>query len=516
MHVTDVSSDASRRAVLSGSLAALALAVAGCSRAAGGGPASAERLTVGIPADIVPANLLRQVAVNFPVRSLVFDTLVGLDRRSREIVPRVATSWRWNTDRTKLTVTLRDNVRFHDGRPFGPKDVQFAIRTAADPANGSQVAAIAGHLKSVDQTGDHEVTFTLTSPIANFLDLLLVTPLVDARTISGVKTAKQVVGTGPFAWKSWTPGNRVELTRNPHYWKSGRPYPESVTLRVFTQAQALTAALRADEIDAAYQMIPRDAALFAKDDRYEVFSTAPTFTDWYLGVNVSVPPFTDVRVRQAIAWAVDRERIARQVFSGFGTASCLPALDTFPGLTTADNTRYSHDPVKAWQLLHAAGAVGKTVPIVANGNNKTAMEILNIVQYNLEGAGLKVTPTALDAAAYQGQVQKAAIRGLWIGPVDLASISIATLALGNPPFKVKGNSSHVTDPAYAKLAGSVVNASTDQARAAANRAYMDYVLDQAFHLTLVHGYYVAVVRKPLSGVTTTGTSDLDLAAVRAA
>jgi len=503
----------SRRVFLGGSVAMAAVALAGCRKAAGGG-GTAGRLTVGIPSDVVPANLLRQVAVNFPVRALVFDTLVMLDKQTRRVLPHLATAWSWNSDQTELKVQLRNDVKFHTGRPFGPKDVQFSIKTAADVANGSPVAAITRYIKSVGQTGPAEVTFTLTSAVGNFLDLLLLTPIVDSETIGELKSGKKVVGTGPFVWKSWVPGTRLDLAKNPAYWNHGEPYADRVVLRVFTQSSALAAALRSGQVDMAHQIVPRDAAAFLKDGSYQVISTKPTYTDWYVGVNVTVDPFTDVRVRQAAAWALDRERIARQVFAGMGTASCLPALDTFPGLTAADNTHYGHDPAKARRLLAAVGKSLPVVPLVANGNNPTAMSILNIVQYDLEAVGFKIRPNALDSATYQSQVQKAAVRGLWVGPLDTESVSIATVAMGNPPFAVKGNTSHVSDPAYAKLVAAVIKAATGAEKAKANRAYMDYVLDQAFHLTLTHGYYVAVMKKGLSGVATTGTSDLDLSGAR--
>lgn len=517
MNGTDSVSSPSRRAFLGGSLAVAALVVAGCTKAAGntgGGSGSQRVVTVGLPSDVVLSNLLRQVAVNFPVHALVFDTLVSLDNQSRKVVPRVARSWSWNTDYTVLKMTLRSDVKFHTGRVLGPQDVLFSVKQVQDPANGAQIQAVASYITSAVQSGPHEVTFTLKSPLSDFIDMFLMMPLIDDKTFSGLASGTKVVGTGPFKWDSWTPGTQLQLSRNAGYWEAGEPRLDTVTMKIYSQSQALLAALQSAEIDMSYMMLPRDAATFANKPGYTTVTTSPTFTDWYLGVNVTAEPFTDVRVRQAVAWAIDRDRIASQVFSGFGTASCVPALPSFPGLSGADTSYYTYDPAKAKQLLSQAGKQNPAITILANSAVPTQSAILTIVQNNLEAVGFKVTPSLLDSASYQKQVQSSTVQGMWVGPVDATAISLPLTALITTPLKAGKNTSHVTDPAYKKLAQEVITAGPAQ-QPAANRAYISYLLDQAFHLTVVHGYYMAVVRSTVSGVTTTGTAELDLASASA-
>lgn len=513
---TESASSPSRRVFLSGSVALAALVAAGCSKATDSTSGSGSRgsgVTVGIPSDVVPSNLLRSIAVNFPVHALVFDTLVALDDQSRQIVPRVARSWSWNADSTVLTMTLRSDVKFHTGRALGPRDVLFAIKKIQEPSIGAQIKPVADYITNAAQTGPHELTFTLKSPLSDFLDMFLMLPLIDEKTYSGLASGTKVVGTGPFTWDSWTPGTQLQLSRNSHYWQAGEPFLDAVTLKVYRQSQALLAALQSAEIDMSYMMLPRDAATFANKPGYTTITTSPTFSDWYLGINVSAKPFTDVRIRQAVAWAIDRQRIASQVFSGFGQPSCVPALPSFPGLSEADTSYYAHDPAKARQLLSQAGNKSPAITILANSAVPTQSAILTIVQNNLEAVGFTVTPALLDSASYQKQVQGATVPGMWIGPVDATAISLPLTTLITTPLKAGKNTSHVTDPAYGKLIRDVIAAQPAQ-QAAANRAYISYVLDQAFHLTIVHGYYMAVVRSTVSGVAIAGTAELDLSTAK--
>jgi peptide/nickel transport system substrate-binding protein len=506
-----------RRTVLGGSLAAAtALLIDACARAAGSsgtGSSGKTTVTIGVPTDIVPTEFLRQVAVNQVVVGLVFESLMQVDLVTDQPLPGVATSWRWNTDKTQLTVDLRDDVRFHTGRAFGPEDVIFSIKKVQDPTSGAQTSPIAQKISAMTASGPHQVTFVLAEPISNFFDLLTITPMIDSETYSGLASGTHVVGTGPFAWKNWTPGTSVSLARFGQYWQPGKPAIDNVLIRVYSQAQALLAAIESKQITMAYQIVPRDAAKLAKGS-YTISTSAPQFTDWYVGVNVAAAPFTDIRARQAVAYALDRDRITSQVFAGYGQPTCVPWPDTSPGLSAADTTYYTYDLARAKQLFAAAGAPTTPIPLVTNGGNATMAALLNIVQYNLESAGFKVDPQLLDTATYQAQLQAASIKGLWIGSVDLVSVSIATAMLGTSTFKAAKNTSHVTDPQYAALAKKVTGATTTADLATANRGLTDYLLDQAFHLTVAHGVYVAAYDTSLTGITHNTVLDLILTSAK--
>ena len=507
-----------RRRVLGTSLAAAAaLVIEGCAKAASSpssGGSGQKSVTIGMPTDILLAQIMRQ-GNNQVFRSLVFDSLMNLDLSTEQPQPSLATSWQWNADKTRLTVNLRDDVRYHTGRAFGPDDVIFSIKKVQDPNSGAQTAPIAQKITAMTASGPHQVTFVLAEPMSDFFDLLAITPMVDSETFSGIASGTRVVGTGPFTWKSWTPGTSLELGRNDHYWQQGKPFIDSILIRVYSSSQAMLAAVQSGEITMAYQIVPRDAATIATGS-YRMYTTAPQFSDWYVGVNVTAPPFTDIRARQAVAYALDRDRIASQVFGRYGQPSCVPWSVTLPGLSTSDSTYYTYDLAKAKQLFAAAGSPTTPVPLVADSGNSTLMTLLNIVQNNLESAGFKVTPQAIDSASYQAQLQAASIKGLWVGSVAMVSVSIATCVLGNAPFKVGKNTSRVTDPTYASLAKKLITATSTAELESANRGVTDFVLEQAFHLTVAHGQSVNAAEKSFTGVTHNIIGNLLLTSARVA
>jgi peptide/nickel transport system substrate-binding protein len=506
-----------RRRMLSGSAAATALLLAGCSSAAkssgsGGGAAGASgakgTLTVGTATDLAPTTLLR-AGTDETSAGLIFDTLAVLDPSTFTAKPSVATSWSWNGDKTVLTVDLRSDVRYHTGRTLTPEDVIFSVKTVASPAAGAQVAGLATQIGSVVKSGAHQVKFTLPKPLSSFTDLLVMTPLVDRETYKQVASGKKIVGTGPFIFESWTPGTSSQFKGNPHYW-GGAPSLKAVTVRVFGSEQALVSAMRAGELDLAWNLVPSDAALLAKSGSHPSYTSAPLFSEWFVGANVTAAPFTDLKVRQAVAYALDRERIAKQAFAGLGTASCLPWRPSAPGLTSADATYYSYDPAKAKAMFKEAGSPSQTIPILVSAGNPISAAILNIAEYNLSQVGFKVKGQEVQATTYATDLEDAKIPGLFVSSVGQVDLSVATVLLGNSPFKVAQNTSAVTAPEYKTLAGKLIYAASDSEIAAATQAVTHYILEQAWHLTVGHVPIVAARTPKLSGVSTTAALNLDL------
>jgi len=500
----------------------MALFLAACSSAASntgdtgsGGHAKTTNLTVGTTTDLAPSTILR-TGTNPTTLSLIFDTLAGVDPNTLQPTPGVATSWRWNADRTELTVNLRDDVYFHSGRKLGPQDAIFSIKTEQSSTSGAQIGATALLIDSMKVTGANQFKLTLKKPVSSFLNLLILTPLIDSETFSDLYSGKKMVGTGPYVFQSWTPGSQVKLTRNAHYWQKGLPYAESVTVRVFGSEQALVSAARTGEVDVAWALVPSDAALLTKSGKLASHTTGEAFAEWYVGVNVKSKPFDDVLVRQAIAHALDRDRITKQAFAGFGTATCVPWSTSLPGLSGSDDTYYNYDPAKAKALLKQAGALGASAPIAIGAGNSVAAAVANIVEFNLSEAGFKPHVSQVQSTTYQAQLQAASINGLWINNVGQSYLSPGTVLLGNAPLKVTGNTSNVTDPQYVKLADNLIYAASDADIAAANRALTTYMLDQAWHITVGRAPTVAVTPASLTGFQTSGTGGVVLTSAKLA
>jgi peptide/nickel transport system substrate-binding protein len=491
----------------------IALLLDGCASAASSsssnGAKARRSMTLGTVTDFAPTEILR-AGVNTTTLSLIFDTLADVDLTTVQPTPMIATSWVWNSDKTELTVNLRDDVYFHSGRKLGPEDAIYSIKATQSSTAGAQIGGTTDLITAMRVTGPNQFKITVSEPISSFANVLVLTPLIDRKTFSGLASGKQVVGTGPFRFESWVPGSSISLRRNDRYWQHGLPRLDSVKVRVFGSEQSLVAAIRDNEIDLAWNLVPSDAALLKRGGKFASLTTGAAVSEWYVGVNVKSKPFDDVRIRQAIAYALDRERIVKQAFASYGAASCLPWSTSLPGVAAADATHYPYDPDKAKALLREAGASGVTAPILTNSTNTIAEAILNIVQYNLTAAGFKVKASQVQATTFQNQLQAASIDGLWINDVGQTYLSLGTVLLGNAPFKITKNTSNVTDPEYVSLAKRVIYASTAAQEASANRGLSAYVLDQAFHITVGSIPTVSAAATSLSGVQTSGGGAIEL------
>ena len=508
-----------RRGMAGGSGLLIASAISACSSArsaghpSGGGNQSASRqLTIGTVADLVPANFLR-TSTNPLLFSFVWDTLAVLNPTTLATEPSVATGWRWNAAKTRLAIDLRDDVRYHTGRLLEPADVIYSIKQEEVPTHVAQVAPTVKLIEQYKVTGKHSLELGLARPMSAFLTVLQLTPLIDRETAGDLFTAKRVIGTGPFEFESWSPGSKFTFKRNPRYWQTGKPHLDGVTVNVYSSETALTNALQASEVQVAYALTPADAGRLTTGGSFQAISSKPAYQEWYVGVNVKHAPFGDVKVRQALAYALDRERIVKQSFAGYGSVTCLP-WSQLPGISASDAGFYGYDPGKAKSLLAEAGVKKPPVTITTMANSSVASAILNIVQYNLNAAGFDARSRVLAVTPYTAELTSASLPGLWIGEVGLTYLELGTVLLGNAPFKVGKNTSNVTDPTYAKLADAVVFARTAAESAGANQALSRYVLEQAWHLTVGHSPVITAAAKNLAGAVNDGQNALSLTDAR--
>jgi peptide/nickel transport system substrate-binding protein len=520
-------STTSRRAFLGGALSA-GLLLAGCdsgakkggggstsggslaaspttTAAAGGGGDTGAILRAGVPNDFLPPALLRFNPSNRPLRRTVFDVLLNREQDGT-YTPSLAKSWEWNADKTSLVITLQDGVTFHSGKSFSADDVVYTLKTAAAPKSGVQVAKMLNRATDVKASGANQVTVTFDKPFASYLDALAMIPIVDSATFADAANGKQLIGTGPFVWKSWTPGSKAVMDRNDSYWQESKPYLGGIEFSILTQSQAMLAAMQSGGLDLAVDMLARDAATLQKDSKFTV--TATPGVDVYVGCSTQLKPMDDVRVRQAVAYAIDRKRIATQVYSGFADPSCVVWPSETPGVTPDMVSHYTYDIDKAKSLLNEAGAVGAEIELAPSPQDPGFAAAADIVQYGLEQAGLKIKRVSITAADWPKRNQSYNLPQLWISWIALTvSGPVATLMAANP-LTAGANTSHVDGQQYADLIGAELAASSPDAAKTAIADLTKYMLDQAFHNTMVQAQSPRVGVKRLSGLATDATLSL--------
>jgi len=269
-----------------------------------------------------------------------------------EVLPALAQKWDISEDGKVYTFHLHTGVKFHDGTDFDAGDVKFSLDRARDEKSTNAQKGLFAQIDSVEVVDPATVKVTLKQPQGSFLynmgwgDAVIVAP----ESAEGNK--EKPVGTGPFRFENWARGSSITIVRNPDYW--GEPVAlEKAEFRIVPDAAAAVPALLSGDVQ-AFPMFPADAVDQVRDDpRFEVVIGA-TEGETLLSINNKKAPFDNLKVRQAISHALNREEIIQGASNGLGTpigSHFSPGNAAYVDLTGT----YPYDPEKAKALLAEAG-----------------------------------------------------------------------------------------------------------------------------------------------------------------
>jgi len=390
-------------------------AFAGAQQAGGTLRAAWAQDPVGLDPHITSARSSLQVLEN------VLDTLVTLDQ-DQNVVPSLAESWDVSQDGLTWTFTLRNGLKFSNGRDLTSEDVVYTYDRMLDPATGSGQAYLLDGVTDVTALDSGTVQFTLASANPAFLSKLATNKAVGIIARESVEDGTintKPIGSGPFVIADFQPGVSLTLERNDDYWQEGLPYLDAVDLRIITDESVRRSALVSGDVDWVIS-IPAQSIdeLKARDD--VVVDEVPAGAYWYIGVNTTVKPLDDVRVRQAIAYAINREQIAE--VATFGTA--LATQDPIPESSSwaIDYAPYTQDLDKARELLAEAGvADGFDLHIMPTTQYEESIRIAQMLQAELAPLGIKATIDTLEWAQWleeQGDGNYETFVCSWNGNVD--------------------------------------------------------------------------------------------------
>jgi peptide/nickel transport system substrate-binding protein len=298
------------------------------------------------------------------VSGKIFDGLVTLDL-SGKLVPQLATQIRIEPGAKVVTLNLRADVLWHDGKPFTSKDVAYSIAQVWAKTNARSQAALA-HLSAIETPDPLTAVLRFSQPAPYILSILtdVTSQILPAHLYAGTNflqspTDLQPVGTGPFRFGHWERGSYLLLERNPTYWDSPRPFLERVYFRFLPDGAAMVDALETG----AVQYVSGSNSPYADVNRLKrnpeltVVDTGPISTPVIVGLafNLDRPLLRDVRVRRALAHAIDRDFILKNIWQGYGTLSDAPVPWQYTAFYSDDVPKYPYDPAKAEALLDAAG-----------------------------------------------------------------------------------------------------------------------------------------------------------------
>jgi peptide/nickel transport system substrate-binding protein len=269
------------------------------------------------------------------------------------VAPALAESWEISPGGTVYTFHLRQGVRFHDGRPFDASTALFSLKRGLAPDSVNPQKSRLRAVERIEAVDTYTLRLWLSHRAASLLQSLAWGSWVMVSPESAADNASQPVGTGPFRFLAWRRGDSLTVVRNTDYW-GGTPSLDSATFKFIADPNAAYAALMAGDVDAFhYYPAPESFGQFAADPRFKVY-VGPTEGETILSLNNRRSPLNDLRVRQAIAHALDRKAIIDGAMFGYGT----PIGSHFPPRNPAyvDLTgQYPHDVTRAKQLLAEAG-----------------------------------------------------------------------------------------------------------------------------------------------------------------
>jgi len=337
----------------------------------------------------------------------VYDTLVEPDERGI-IVPALAESWSVSADALTWTFHLRKGVRFHNGLPLTSADVKATFDRFLAPSTAAPRAEELAALDRVVARDPLTVEFHLSRPSAPLLATLasgwsaiLPAPLIAAKH----DFAAEPVGTGPFAFVAWHRGVEILLTKNPSYWILGLPRLDAVRLRFVVDDQAKLDGLARGGIHGVDYM---NAAALAQARKLSSVRLQQKLSSMVvvLAFNCARPPFSDVRVRQAVSMALDKETILDTAYSGGRPGGTLmdfgsPYYDDLTGVLP-------RDPDRARKLLAQAGLrKGTVVDFAVPGNYEQHVQAAHIIADELAAVGIDCRLRILDwsewlSSVYQG------------------------------------------------------------------------------------------------------------------
>lgn len=329
----------------------------------------------------------------------LYEGLVMMDRNS-EYKPLLAKEWKQKDDVT-WEFTLRDGVTFHDGEPFNAEAVKKTIDRILDKDNPTPKANMFGMIKEVKVIDPLKVEIILHYPFAGLLSVLasaeggIISP--KAMKEFGKELSKKPVGTGPFIFESWTPGQEIVLVRNEKYW-GNKPKLEKVVFKTIPEDATRVAMVETGEAHVAEQL-PVTELERVQNSQSMSLGRFESFAVDHIGMNVKQKPFDDVRVRQAIAHAIDKEAIIKGVYNNVGKvaiSSLGPKVIGYsPNIKTPE-----YDLNKAKQLLTEAGYANGFKATIYLNDNKARINVAEVLQSQLKGIGIDLQIQVMEFGAY--------------------------------------------------------------------------------------------------------------------
>ncbi len=326
----------------------------------------------------------------------IFDNLLTRDV-SGKIVPQIATAWR-NIDDTHVELDLRTDVKFHDGTPLTADDVAFSAKRITNPELRSSALSQFDQIVEAKAKGPGKVVLTAKSPYPVLLAQLVKLSIVPKAYVERVGDQEfnlKPIGSGPYKLREWQKGVQVTVDANDTYWR-GKPPFRTVVFRAVPDVSTRIADLKTSRAD-LIRLLPPDEAIALRNNPGINVLTVPTERVGYMFINAQAGPTADLRVRQAIAYAIDKQGLIDALLQGLGKPVNSIGAEPIFGYQP-EIPGYGYDPVKARALVKEAKAAGAELTFLTSPAYDR--RIVEAIQQMVNDVGLKVNVVALDHATF--------------------------------------------------------------------------------------------------------------------
>jgi peptide/nickel transport system substrate-binding protein len=360
--------------------------------------------TVDKPVNMDPG--FAQLYSSLQVYQNVFNKLVYVDEAGN-FIPGLAKSWKQENDKTWL-FDLVDNAVFHNGEPMSSKDVVFTFNRLMDAKNKLPMRVFFTPVQGVESVGASQVRFHMDKPFGSFLAMLSqATEVVNEKALKEKDPKLFPIGTGPYKFVEWVKDDHVTLERWDKYYRPGRPYIDKIMFYAPADDTVRLTGLQTGRYN-WIQTVPPQRIPELERARDMKASPGRPYFPFFLMLNASKPPLNDKRLRQAIAWAIDRTEIVKLVYYTSHTATAEPTPEPSPWATGVNAHKGGPDLAKAKQLLADAGAGGGlTLTYMVKSQVPVLVKTGEILREQLKKVGITLEVQPLESGQYfEGLVGK--------------------------------------------------------------------------------------------------------------
>jgi peptide/nickel transport system substrate-binding protein len=401
--------------------------------------------TVDTPVNMDPADA--ELYASLQVYDNMFSKLINVTA-DYKFVPNLAHSWHRETATTWI-VDLVDNAVFHNGAHLTAHDVKFSMDRVKSHPNGVFFSAF----KSTEVVNKYRVRFHLNHPFGAFeAGLAMFSEIVNPNAVTHSNPKLHPIGSGPYRMTEWVQNDHVTLTRWQHYFKKNKPYLDEVVFRAIGDDTVRLTGLQTGQLAWIQQVPPQKTTALLRSSQIKSSPGRP-YLPYFFMLNCAKPPFNDKRVRQAIAWAVDRQEFEKLVW--FGTA--VPATEGVslpsPWYSGVDPYKGAPDPEKAKHLLKQAGRSNLVVNFANQPNVQATQRYGVILKSQLAKVGITLNIQNFAPAQWFEELSSGRYQiteTYWSASLDPAQLYFP-LTYSNSPWNFPKIKSAAIDAALAKF-----------------------------------------------------------------